>query len=125
MRAARQPILGQDPHVTGLPSTKTRAPNNLARSAYALQSASAKREIHDVTFEPDTGNASIYHELFRWVYLKIYPSLRPLYKEIEGDNNPGTENAFSLPKSMLFRRRFDYRRTERIALSALQRTGSS
>ncbi|MGC9196577.1 MAG: FGGY-family carbohydrate kinase [Syntrophobacteraceae bacterium] len=44
---------------------------------------------YEATFEPDQTNASIYRELFNRVYLKIYPSLRPLYKEIEAITEKG------------------------------------
>ena len=37
---------------------------------------------YDTTFEPNAAYASVYQELFRRVYLKIYPSLKSLYKEI-------------------------------------------
>ena len=56
----------------------------------SIPAAMENMVAYDVTFEPDAGNASIYHELFRRVYLKIYPSLGPLYKEIEAILN--TEN---------------------------------
>jgi sugar (pentulose or hexulose) kinase len=57
----------------------------------SIQAAMKNMVAYDVTFEPDAGNASMYHELFKRVYLKIYPSLRPLYKEIETITAKGTD----------------------------------
>lgn len=56
----------------------------------SIHAAMENMVAYDITFEPDARNASIYHELFKRVYLKIYPSLRLLYKEIEAITN--TEN---------------------------------
>ncbi len=41
------------------------------------------------TFLPDPGNASIYEMLFQRVYLRIYPSLRKLYRQIEAITTAG------------------------------------
>ena len=48
----------------------------------SIPAAMKNMVTYDTTFEPNAAYASIYQELFRRVYLKIYPSLKSLYKEI-------------------------------------------
>lgn len=48
----------------------------------SFESAVADMTRISRTFEPDTENHKLYDELYNRVYLKMYPRLAPLYKEI-------------------------------------------
>jgi sugar (pentulose or hexulose) kinase len=48
----------------------------------SIQEAMGNMVNYAATFEPNPEHAAIYKELFKRVYLKIYPSLKPLYKDI-------------------------------------------
>ena len=49
----------------------------------SFESAVADMTRISRTFEPDTENHKLYDELYNRVYLKMYPRLAPLYKEIQ------------------------------------------
>jgi sugar (pentulose or hexulose) kinase len=48
----------------------------------SIHSAMENMVNYATTFEPNPKHAAIYTELFKRVYLNIYPSLKPLYKHI-------------------------------------------
>ena len=49
----------------------------------SIREAMGNMVNYGTTFEPNPGHAAIYKELFKRVYLKIYPSLKHVYKEIK------------------------------------------
>jgi sugar (pentulose or hexulose) kinase len=48
----------------------------------SFESAIQEMVTYDVIFEPDQLNVSLYRKLYENVYLKIFESLRPLYRQI-------------------------------------------